>query len=1190
MYVSRDGHEWSRNAPFMDIDDDFHYRVEVHNNFINELRHATVVGVLPTLGDSTTAPDAEGVYHKRGEHAYGMDGSTLHTYLTGPLETHPNNLGAGKAAERFTFSYLTEKDIAREKLQEQPESAWKTAAEIEAGATTHAEKRAAWAKVTAWRATLKEGQFIPGVPESKPEDFKATDNIANIFMNARVENVKERATLKTAVASPAYKVAFGNGELSPGLQDLQEGIEPTVSSVRYVVSGTAFLDGKRTGAVNNQGVAGVQARLVYAHDGVDTETGQAYTAGTPVPPRWVDVARRRENGFEVTQANSNTATTDASGAYAFIVYKRGAYTVEFTRPTATGTSSDNLRFIQCPAAPDTAEHSNLNKTWASDVSAAATANSVPVTVHPGKLQYAQGGEVILDEGSLRGTRNAALTDNSQPLTIRKLGLDKNGKETSTLSGAVFTIYKRNGDTQGEKVGEDLVTGQDGTVTSKPLLPGDYFLEEKTPAPGYEQPRKVKVTLRASTQCARMGEFSFANETGDTDATADLFSFDPTTGVTTVKNKPRLGTLSITKLGKGGAYNEQPMPGVTFALLRDGHPVMDNTNPAKPVPRQAVTGSDGVATFADIAAGSYTVKEVSTLEGYSMIDPGATDSAEDDIDMEETGKVITIPDDPTLTHAQRVVNETIHNKAISATVRFVKVASDSPSTTLAGAVFTLTPKDAAAQASGQGVRTVTTGSDGVVLFENVAYGVWTVEETQAPRFYRNLEPAKRKVDVAITDGDRIYNPYGVGPLKNDPMKTTITIKKVAEEEPTKVLQGAAFNLYTCAGPADDAGISTCTEADHGDSAQALATTMTGTDGLGYFRDIRPGRYVIKEYSSPYGYHLNTEPRIVDVALNGDDSPFTVTIPNKRVHGTLTAKKVDAVTGEPIKGAKFNLIQDVQGDSVPHFIDDPADYFGWNDPITLIDGSKATAVSDENGLVTFIEIPAGNWFLKEVEAPSGYEGNATVSFRIDDETYDITYEKDGRMVIKNTPILSTVKVVKKGGEAGTTPLPGATFELHRPDGSLVGTAKTTDTDGIALLSGVPQGTYTLKETSAPTGHQKVADQTVEVRLPEKPANQAGSTPQPREAHVVTVEIVDPLNVGRIEFTKVAVTSAQDTDLSDNAPLPGATFSIFKAIPNAAGDGWEKSGEAVATATSAGDAGNQPQWSDPTRQRAVRRILAG
>ncbi len=155
------------------IDDNFHYRVQVHNNFVQELKKGIVVGVLPTLGDSTTTADEDGNYHKRGELAYGLSGSTLQTHLSGPIEAHPGNQGLNKAAQRFAFTYLTETDIAREKLQALPENVWKSAADIEAGATTFAEKRAAWAKVTAWRATMKEGESIPGIPDPLPEGFQA---------------------------------------------------------------------------------------------------------------------------------------------------------------------------------------------------------------------------------------------------------------------------------------------------------------------------------------------------------------------------------------------------------------------------------------------------------------------------------------------------------------------------------------------------------------------------------------------------------------------------------------------------------------------------------------------------------------------------------------------------------------------------------------------------------------------------------------------------------------------------------------------------------------------------------------------------------------------------------------------------------------------------------------------------------
>ena len=115
------------------------------------------------------------------------------------------------------------------------------------------------------------------------------------------------------------------------------------------------------------------------------------------------------------------------------------------------------------------------------------------------------------------------------------------------------------------------------------------------------------------------------------------------------------------------------------------------------------------------------------------------------------------------------------------------------------------------------------------------------------------------------------------------------------------------------------------------------------------------------------------------------------------GELSFNKIDAKTGQPIEGVEFNLVHKGQGCSVcGGDIDSPNGLF------TL------TAISDENGQVSFTNIPSGHEYELIETTPTGYvEGktyDVVVAYdvvKVFDGQQDITPSAQLPMVIENTP---------------------------------------------------------------------------------------------------------------------------------------------------------------------------------------------
>ncbi|PEB42296.1 VaFE repeat-containing surface-anchored protein [Bacillus pseudomycoides] len=109
------------------------------------------------------------------------------------------------------------------------------------------------------------------------------------------------------------------------------------------------------------------------------------------------------------------------------------------------------------------------------------------------------------------------------------------------------------------------------------------------------------------------------------------------------------------------------------------------------------------------------------------------------------------------------------------------------------------------------------------------------------------------------------------------------------------------------------------------------------------------------------------------------------------------------------------------------------------------------------------------------------------------------------------------IKKTGENNEALL-GAVFEVSNLNNEKVGTI-TTDKDGVATLSNLPIGTYTVKEVKAPQGHVLSENtQTIEVKTGE----------------IATIEVKNESIKGNIEIKKLS---------NIGKILPGVEFTVFK-----------------------------------------------
>ena len=132
--------------------------------------------------------------------------------------------------------------------------------------------------------------------------------------------------------------------------------------------------------------------------------------------------------------------------------------------------------------------------------------------------------------------------------------------------------------------------------------------------------------------------------------------------------------------------------------------------------------------------------------------------------------------------------------------------------------------------------------------------------------------------------------------------------------------------------------------------------------------------------------------------------------------------------------------------------------------------ATFTTDEAGHATLsTPLEDGNYSVKEVTPPKGY--------KLDTKVYTFTINgADTSLSVEDEPGTLTLKLKKKDSQTGSTPqgnatLAGAVYQVsYQKGGQTVTEELISDAQGnLGTLEGIPFGTVTVKELSAPEGYR-------------------------------------------------------------------------------------------------------------------------
>lgn len=476
-----------------------------------------------------------------------------------------------------------------------------------------------------------------------------------------------------------------------------------------------------------------------------------------------------------------------------------------------------------------------------------------------------------------------------------------------------------------------------------------------------------------------------------------------------------GKLKLVKTGEGNA----PLPGVQFGVYAD--------SACKTLLATLTTGADGSVTSGDLPSGTVYVRELSTVSPYiltsevknGVISGNATttlsftnNKAQGKIRIEKTGEQLT-------------------GFATAETEYGMLYTPKYEVKGLPGVVFEV--KDA----SGAVVATLTTDGSGVAETDALPLGTYTVREKSTLEGYI-LDTTVHEVTLAYKDQTTAVV-TGAVKVENRRQGASVSLRKLSERFDRETMQfvqidgaGFVFGLYT----AEEIG-----ELPENVLVEILVTDESGnavTAGK-----LACGSYYLRELAVP-DPNIQISLERYPVTIMADGSSNTVVnreyadnpIVNELFKVRIGINKLDAADHtRALAGAVFEVLD-------------------------ASDEVLCTMTTDSHGYAESIDLPVGEYRVREKQAPKG--------FALSDEVIDVTLTTADKETAEfDFENAANVVRLRKLDSMTKQPLANARIQVYGPDGKLYFEGMT-GADGYLVLNEIPAGKYTWQEVAAPTGY--------------------------------------------------------------------------------------------------------------------------
>ena len=334
------------------------------------------------------------------------------------------------------------------------------------------------------------------------------------------------------------------------------------------------------------------------------------------------------------------------------------------------------------------------------------------------------------------------------------------------------------------------------------------------------------------------------------------------------------------------------------------------------------------------------------------------------------------------------------------------------------------------------------------------------------------------------------------VADTPLMIKINIKKTNASSGTVSnspfeysLAGAVFTVYP-------------TSSDASAGTNAVGTMTTNEDGEASLDGLFPRVYYVKETTAPANFKRSTKTYVV--ANNVADAGVTVTVPEEPKAVYIRIQKssdydMSAFPALSLKNAKFGV---------------------YSNSSCTEDTLLETLTTDVAGCASSHALIPGRYWVKETQAPTGFELNETV--------YSANLSSATEVTISVTDHLPVGKI--SASKATNHPewvdsLAGVVFGIYSDDGCDNQVASMmTDAAGNAVSGDLRPGTYYVREDIGLEGHK--VDPTV------------------YEA-VVTDGATVAINDGEPimnETTSIMLLKTADSDIQERYSLAGAVYGVF------------------------------------------------
>lgn len=539
------------------------------------------------------------------------------------------------------------------------------------------------------------------------------------------------------------------------------------------------------------------------------------------------------------------------------------------------------------------------------------------------------------------------------------------------------------------------TDENGRIKLPYVEPGWYIVTETIPAQGFQKPTNpvTRIYLNPGDNSYLKDDNIAGGGTGGADGGTTTEGIEITSGndyevVGGIVNYP----LNSLVIKKADANTGEMLDGATFEVFRiTGETSGQNGK----LICTATTDHSGVIVITGLEAGAYAVRETKAPNNYII--------AETDM------QTVNMKADGT-----SVVEVVFRNYPYgSLLITKVDALTNKP---LSNASFQVTTGDGTVVGNSNGMYT--TNSDGEILIPNLKPGSYVVTERIAPEGYA-CDTKPQTIEIG-TDG-ATYKVH----FQNQPMCSLVILKKDADNG--NPLSGAQFKVTTSKGDVI------------GRNNGIFTTDSNGSITISY---LAKDSYIVEEVKAPDGYVLEEQSKTIALDYG---KTYTLEFTNKKMT-SLVVKKIDAVTGEPLPGAKF-FVEKQNGEHVGEY------------------------TTDNTGTILLPTLDPDWYVVRETKAPEGYILDETP------KTVEVKTNVPTVVTFENKP-LSGIKIVKTDSETGE-PLEGVSFSVSKMNGEKIGTFKT-DKEGMIYVSDLEDGYYTVTETEGLEGyHWDKEPKTVEVK---------------------------------------------------------------------------------------------------------------